>query len=227
MNYTDPKLRSILAGEYVLGTMPPRTRARFERLMRFDAGLARLVGDWAEELGAIDATAPPATPSARVWAAIEARTKPAAATKSAAFGLSFWRGLALGSAAVAAALLIFIATPGNQPAIMPKLVAVVADADNRPCWLVTEDKARTTLSVAAVWSPPLDAQHALELWVVADNKPIPIGLVPIARDQIARFPIGALPTKGGLMAISLEPPGGSPTGQPTGPVLYQGKILED
>lgn len=26
------------------------------------------------------------------------------------------------------------------------------------------------------------------------------------------------------LAVSLEPPGGSPTGQPTGPVLYSGAI---
>ena len=138
MKYDDPKLRSILAGEYVLGTMPPRTRARFERLMRFDAGLARLVGDWAERLGPVDATAPKAEPSARVWAAIEARTKPAA-LKPAGFGLSFWRGLALGAAAVAAALLIFISTSTHAP---PTVVAVLADKDSRPGWIVTEDRRR-------------------------------------------------------------------------------------
>ena len=27
------------------------------------------------------------------------------------------------------------------------------------------------------------------------------------------------------LAVSLEPPGGSPTGKPTGPVLYQGRLL--
>jgi len=30
---------------------------------------------------------------------------------------------------------------------------------------------------------------------------------------------------GTVLAVSLEPQGGSPTGQPTGPVLFQGKVL--
>jgi anti-sigma-K factor RskA len=34
-----------------------------------------------------------------------------------------------------------------------------------------------------------------------------------------------LPPPGGVLAVSLEPAGGSPTGLPTGPVLYQGKVL--
>jgi anti-sigma-K factor RskA len=34
-----------------------------------------------------------------------------------------------------------------------------------------------------------------------------------------------LPPPGGVLAVSLEPPGGSPSGAPTGPVLYQGKMI--
>ena len=224
MNYSDPKLRSILAGEYVLGTMPMRTRARFERLMRFDAGLACLVGDWAERLGTIDATAPAAAPPSRVWTAIEARTMTAAA-KSTGFSFPFWRGLALGSAAVAAALLVFVGMRTNPPPTMPTLVAVVADKDNQPCWVVTEDKGGTTLSVAAVWSPAADPQHDFELWAVADNKPVPIGVISAVRDKVVTFPAKSLPTNGAILAVSIEPPGGSPAELPTGPVLFQGKIL--
>ncbi len=31
--------------------------------------------------------------------------------------------------------------------------------------------------------------------------------------------------EGALLAVSLEPPGGAPTGLPTGPVVYQGAIF--
>ena len=34
-----------------------------------------------------------------------------------------------------------------------------------------------------------------------------------------------LPPPGDLLAVSLEPAGGSPTGLPTGPVLSHGKVL--
>jgi anti-sigma-K factor RskA len=42
-----------------------------------------------------------------------------------------------------------------------------------------------------------------------------------------RLELGALPSAirdGGTLAISIEPKGGSPTGQPTGPVVFVGTL---
>ena len=39
MNYNNPELRDVLAGEYVLGTLRGKARARFERLLAMDASL--------------------------------------------------------------------------------------------------------------------------------------------------------------------------------------------
>ena len=30
---------------------------------------------------------------------------------------------------------------------------------------------------------------------------------------------------GGLLAVSVEPPGGSPSGAPTGPIVYTGELV--
>ena len=76
-------------------------------------------------------------------------------------------------------------------------------------------------------SPTRDAKHEFELWAVADSKPVPIGLIPVVRDQIATFRASALPKGGVTLAVSLEPTGGSPTGSPTGPILYHGVVLTD
>jgi anti-sigma-K factor RskA len=38
------------------------------------------------------------------------------------------------------------------------------------------------------------------------------------------LPAAALMAAGATLAISVEPKGGSPTGQPTGPVILSGKI---
>ena len=46
MKYDDPELRERLAAEYVLGTMPSRSRRRFERLMAGDPALARIAAAW-------------------------------------------------------------------------------------------------------------------------------------------------------------------------------------
>jgi anti-sigma-K factor RskA len=60
------------------------------------------------------------------------------------------------------------------------------------------------------------------------GKPKSLGL--IRADGVTVLRPGALP--GGLkgsgidhMAVSVEPAGGSPTGQPTGPVVFYGKLV--
>src|SRR5215470_6461153 len=99
MRYEDPELREQLAAEYVLGTMPSRSRRRFERLMAGDPGLARLVAAWAERLAPLDAAMQAEEPPQSVWRMIEARIAapiaPPAATQGWFGALAFWRGVAL------------------------------------------------------------------------------------------------------------------------------------
>ncbi|MDE2037235.1 MAG: anti-sigma factor, partial [Pseudomonas sp.] len=65
------------------------------------------------------------------------------------------------------------------------------------------------------------------LWAIpAGGKPISLGLLPVSgngRIQLSKEH-QALLTAPLTLAVSLEPQGGSPTGQPTGPVLYQGQL---
>jgi anti-sigma-K factor RskA len=50
----------------------------------------------------------------------------------------------------------------------------------------------------------------------------------LARGGVARVPLpepsGRLLANVPALAVSVEPPGGSPTGQPTGPVVYTGAV---
>jgi anti-sigma-K factor RskA len=234
MKYDDPRLRDLLAGEYVMATLPPRARARFERLMASDPALARLVADWQARLAPIDATAPPVEPPVQIWHAVEraiapptvvARRRPAPSRWWD--GLALWRGIAIGALAVAAALVLYIAVPHiNVPRPLPPspvILAVLADASGTPSFAATR-LADGRIAVAAIRAQPLAADRALELWAIAGGPPKSLGLVgPVAGRGIV-LPAAALPREG-VLAVSLEPAGGSPTGTPTGPVLYQGKIL--
>jgi anti-sigma-K factor RskA len=69
--------------------------------------------------------------------------------------------------------------------------------------------------------------RSLELWAIpADGRPISLGVVPMGgkgRINLSQAQRDLLGTPIAL-AVSLEPHGGSPTGQPTGPVLYQGQL---
>jgi anti-sigma-K factor RskA len=229
MNYSDPKLRDLLAGEYALGLMPPRARARFERLMAADAGLERLVADWTERLAPIDASAAAVTPSPRVWRAIERETQlraaPPARTAPGGFfeSLAFWRGFGLAAAAVAAALVVYVAV-GLGPAREPTVVAVLADSTGTPAFIATQAASTDEVSVAPVRAQSIEAQKSFQLWAIAGGAPKPLGLVSATPGRRLLVPASAVAT-GTVLAVSLEPEGGSPTGLPTGPVLFQGKVL--
>jgi anti-sigma-K factor RskA len=74
----------------------------------------------------------------------------------------------------------------------------------------------------------LQADRVLELWSVPpQGAPRSLGL--ISAQGVTVLPRERLPRtllEGGTeaLAVSVEPPGGSPTGTPTGPVVYAGKL---
>ena len=224
MRYDDPTLRELLAGEYVLGVMPSRAKARFERLMAEDAALARLVGEWAEHFGTIDATAPAVEPPPRVKRALMKRIAPVPAPPHRVSWLDsvrLWRGLAA-AAAVAAVLALFIAL---RPVPAPVVVAILNDQDGQPSWIATLDPRASAFAVAALSPQDIAQAKSFELWAIAGGPPRPLGLLAPEPGKPLHLTAQDLPPEGGVLAVSLEPQGGSPTGLPTGPVLYQGKIL--
>jgi anti-sigma-K factor RskA len=231
MNYDDPELRERLAGEYVLGTMPLLARRRFERLMATDATLAALVADWERRFAPLDEATEDEPPPARVWRAIDQRVAATAPpdvsssvpTRGWFGGLAFWRGFALTAAAACAGLIAYVATlPAPAP---PRVVAILADSGGEPAWVAVAGPRRGEVSVSAIRDLGGDTRHSFELWGLAGGAPKPLGLLQTAAGQQLIVRTAELPAAGGGLAISQEPPGGSPTGAPTGPVLYQGKML--
>jgi anti-sigma-K factor RskA len=77
------------------------------------------------------------------------------------------------------------------------------------------------LIVTRVAGTPAPAGQVHELWIIApDSAPVSLGLLAEASLTIT----AAKPPAGWVLAVSLEPAGGSPTGAPTGPVLLTGEI---
>ena len=69
--------------------------------------------------------------------------------------------------------------------------------------------------------------RALEMWLVAgDNAPVSLGVWPKGQaNAVLDIPADlALQMAGGVLAVSDEPEGGSPTGAPTGDVLAVGQV---
>jgi anti-sigma-K factor RskA len=235
MNYDSPELREQLAAEYVLGTMPFLVRRRFERLLEGDSALRRTVDNWHLRFDPLDDAAAEAEPPARVWSAIERQLAlppaPAPERQSWLASLAFWRGMTFAAAALAALALVYIAVRPT-PVPTPNVVAILSDDKGDPSWIALSAARSGEISVASIRSIPVaparsvlgDAAQTFELWVIADGKPRPLGLLTPEPGRPLMVQASLVPP-GGILAISLEPSGGSPTGLPTGPVPYKGAVL--
>jgi anti-sigma-K factor RskA len=111
------------------------------------------------------------------------------------------------------------------PTSAPPLVAGLHSPSQQAAdWIATVGPKG--LHLAAVSQPIPPASRVFELWAIAKkpgSKPRALGVIP----QNGNFQLAALPQDvgpGATLAISVEPPGGSPTGSPTGPVVFVGVL---
>jgi anti-sigma-K factor RskA len=225
-----PQLRERLAAEYVLGTLRGAARARFRRWMREDAALARAVSEWESRLAPMAASVVPVRPPARVWREIETRL-PAPPHPRERRGF-LWRALGLVAGGAAAALIAVTVVLSLQTAVRGgEYIAVLSDPKTqKPVLLVSAGRRDDRLRIKTLDPAIQVADASLELWALpAEGRPRSLGLVPAGSQgelQLAAMADKALSDVPAL-AISLEPKGGSPTGAPTGPVLYSGPFVKD
>jgi anti-sigma-K factor RskA len=230
----DPDL---VAGEYVLGTLEPQIRDAFQVKLAMDRELQARVAWWDARLAPLADAVPPLEPSPAVWRRIAAQIARGAATAPAPGrrprtpirpslwqSVGFWRIWA-GTTTLAAASLAAWLVLAPQP---PRLIAVLG-APGEPSWLLTASAEAGELQ-ARVVGPLEPGPRAHELWLVpADAAPISLGVLGADRTTVRPLPTAARPllVPGAVVAVSLEPEGGSPTGQPTGPILYTGRLIAD
>jgi anti-sigma-K factor RskA len=231
MDYAAPGLADALAAEYVLGTLHGGARRRFEALLPAHPALREATRAWRERLLPLDAAHEPVTPSPAVWERILARIdgRPADTNverRGLLARLLFSRGAA-GLASVAALVLVaLLAIP--RPAAPPVLVVLArtgAEAAGMPPASIIAGISgdRSSLVVRPLLPVATAPDRSLELWAVpSQGPPRSLGLVPVGSGTIA-LRAGAL-SGTNTLAITIEPAGGSPTGAPTGPIVYAGQF---
>ncbi len=215
--------RDALAAEYVLGTLEAREAAMVAAALPTDPALAEAVAAWEAKLAPLTALAPPEAPPPDLWARIEAALEPAAAPAVAAWWrrlLDPWRAGAIGATAVAAGLAAVMIL---RPAPEPRLMTVLLTDREQPAWLVEADRAGIRL--ASLNTRPAPPDRVLELWALPQGATAPtsLGLIP-ADGRLTVRPATIRPSPGMLIEITLEPPGGSPIGRPTGPIQFIGRL---
>jgi anti-sigma-K factor RskA len=199
------------AAEYVLGVLDLADRARAEDRIRLEPVFAGAVAAWELRLSGLndefaDVPAPNLLPK------IDARLFPAPARPQRS-----WLGWLAGAGVAAAiALAALMLVPGP---VAPELVATL-QGEGQPL-VIAASYADGVLSVARSAGPAAAAGSVYELWLIdGDNAPVSLGLIDAA--SVER-PVSSMP-EGAILAISLEPSGGSTTGAPTGPVLVTGVV---
>jgi anti-sigma-K factor RskA len=131
----------------------------------------------------------------------------------------FGFGWLLGGALAAALALVTVTTLAPP---QPERIATLATADNRLAYEVTH--LGETLQVSRVAGTAAVEGQVHELWVIAPGaNPVSLGLLQDA-PLVVTYPV---PPAGFVLAVSVEPAGGSPTGQPTGPVILTAEIGSD
>jgi anti-sigma-K factor RskA len=151
--------------------------------------------------------------------------------------------------AIAALLAIYVAIEQLAPGLIPlplnrqppavvtarsqspsdRLVAVLQQEPTAPAFLVTVDQQSRTLTVRRVSATP-ETDRSYELWLISSKFPNPRSLGIVGGEEFTTRPLPASfdrdTIRAASYAVSLEPAGGSPSGVPTGPILFTGKMVE-
>ena len=236
MRFADETLRDKLAAEFVLGTMSARARRRFEIHLRSNPQLRRAVAQWENRLAPLADALPAIEPPARVWQAIKVRIQIGGVVRSGFWqSLSFWRVSSFASGLLALVLIVFIAAPKPEgPLDAGRMVVVMNDlATKKPAMAASWEpgqRGSRTLRIRVMGHAEMAPNTAWELWMLpgGDQKPVSLGLITTHETQVVRI-LEALAAKLDAaqgLAMSVEPAGGSPTGLPTGPVLYAGECIK-
>jgi anti-sigma-K factor RskA len=218
---------ALTAAEYVLGVLDEAQRRAADRRIARDAVFAREVAFWEERLGSLADAVPSVTPPPDGWARIESVLNGSTASERPGFwhNLPLWRGLALASSALAAACiaaLIYLGAVAPPEALLARL-----DAEGGQAGFIAAIGAGGTKLTIVPASLVSAEQKAMELWLIPEGeKPHSLGLIDPDKPVTINVPESLLPkvNSEAILAVSLEPPGGSPTGQPTGPVIANGKL---
>ena len=232
MDYSRRELSDRLAAEYVLGTLQGGARRRFEALLPAHPGLRSAVWRWQDRLVPLTASVPPVTPSPAVWNHIEQQLFGESAAEAGTVAsvqqritrwwerLGLWQGLAGATSLATLALAVALTLPGP---VQPPVVVVMGTEQGPASFVASVGADGRSLVLKPLAGVTVTAAQALELWAVPPKgAPRSLGLVSnkgattVLREQLLQGTAA--------FAVSVEPPGGSPTGAPTGPVVSVGRL---
>ncbi len=232
----DDDQNNLRYAEYVLGVLDADARAAVAREVATSDEAAVAVALWQRRLAPMVESLPEVTPSAPVWLRIRQALGWDAPRESRPVGFwgtpRPWQWISLGASlmAVFCLVLLFRAPVGGgspKGAHIALMVSSIRQDDGVTDWTATMDLDRKQILVIPASLPSVPNGRSTQLWLIPAGKaPISVGVfaagsatvLPLSQELLAQLgPTASL-------AVSYEPPGGSPTGQPTGTVIARGAI---
>jgi anti-sigma-K factor RskA len=222
LNPTNPELIDRLSSEYVLGTLRGPARRRFERWRESSATVDERCRFWEERLMPLAKGLAPIEPPAHVWRGIRTRLNLAEGARAP---------ISIRTLALAASVLVVLGLGAllYWRSIVPGKVvelATISAPTGAPVWNVeiyapSGGSGRMIVRTGAL--PAAPAGRDYELWALPKGgAPVSLGVLPsrgVSRQQLTQTQQSAL-ANSVQVAVSLEPSGGSPTGQPTGAIVF-------
>ncbi|MDO9638574.1 MAG: anti-sigma factor [Pseudotabrizicola sp.] len=201
-----------LAAEYVLGVLDLSERLAVEERLKTDAAFAAQVSAWVAHLAPLNEAYASVPVPPDLLPRIESRLFPKVATLRG--GWRLWLAGAVTAAVVGFG--VFLLMPPSAPG---EVIASLGSPDAALVYEARHDG--NTLMVTRVSGTPAPEGQTHELWVIAPGAaPVSLGL--LGTDPLdVEYP---RPPAGWLLAVSVEPAGGSPTGAPTGPVILTAEL---
>lgn len=244
MSTDDKNRHDQLAAEFAMGLLQGDAQKAAQK--RFDEDLAfrRAVEEWQENFSPLLDEVASQQPPFRVWENVSERIASQAVAasngpshdltrqlKALKAKLRFWRGLSLATASLVAIGLAAVLYLSGGALLLPQkseqpLVAGLTATGKEPAFLAGFDP-KTGGLVVQIAAKPQPQTRVAELWLIPkDGVPRSLGLLDKVGTATLKVnqKLRGLFAAGGILAVSLEPSGGSPTGKPTGPVIATGKL---
>lgn len=220
-----------LAAEYVTGLLEGEARIAVERRLAIDPVFAATVEGWRQRLAELDDTADVLPVPEDLWRRVETATAdapPEPVPERPPFLSWLWNSLpVMRTASIAGLAMVVILGVGLVASIrqgreQPRLVAVLLDGNRAGAVVHAFADGRVVLLPLTGIDVP--AGRALEVWTLPSRErgPVSVGLMGQARTLELSLKDLPAPSADQLFEITLEPATGSPTGRPTGPILFKG-----
>ena len=233
MNTTaDDPAGDLRYAEYVLGLLEADERDALARELASSSTAAAAEALWRRRLLPLAEQVAPEVPPERLWLRIRAALEfDVPRRRPGLWGnLRLWHWLTLGSGALLAAActaLVFVLVHRPAAPPIPYMAATITESNGQVGWTATMDIAKARMIIVPTAPQKVQPGRTPELWLIpAGARPIAVGLIsthaPITLALSASLVARLGPTA--RLAVSIEPLGGSPTGQPTGPVVAAGQI---